>query len=71
MVDNEEKFIRLDHFLKFKGLVESGGQAKVLIQSGMVRVNGSVDTRRGAKLRLGDAVGFESSNLVVELSDLR
>lgn len=59
--------IRLDQFLKWKGLVESGGQAKLLIQAGEVLVNGEVDTRRGRKLRTGDVVELEGTRIEVEL----
>lgn len=48
--------IKLDQFLKFQGMVQTGGQAKLLIQSGEVRVNGAVETRRGRKLTKGDRV---------------
>ena len=48
--------ITLDALLKASGLSASGGAAKVLIASGGVRVNGEVETRRGRKLRAGDAV---------------
>ena len=54
----ETEFIRLDSLLKLAGCVESGGQAKWLIQQGEVRVNGEVCTQRGKKLRGGDAVQF-------------
>jgi len=48
--------IKLDQFLKFQGLAQTGGQAKLLIQAGEVRVNGAVETRRGRKLVKGDRV---------------
>lgn len=48
--------IKLDQFLKLMGVVQTGGQAKLLIQAGEVRVNGNVETRRGRKLVLGDRV---------------
>ena len=48
------EFIRLDAALKMGGAAETGGQAKVLIQSGEVKVNGEVCTQRGKKLRPGD-----------------
>jgi ribosome-associated protein len=48
--------ITLDALLKATGLSSSGGDAKQLIASGAVRVNGEVDTRRGRKLRVGDVV---------------
>jgi len=61
------EYIKLDQFLKLANMVESGGQAKVLIQGGQVKVNGVVETRRGRKLRQGDAVEFEGEVLVVEV----
>ncbi|WP_414503190.1 RNA-binding S4 domain-containing protein [Synechococcus sp. H70.1] len=51
-----DPYIKLDQFLKLTGVVATGGQAKQLIQAGQVRVNGEVETRRGRKLRPGDAV---------------
>jgi ribosome-associated protein len=51
--------IRLGQFLKFSGLLETGGDAKELIGDGLVEVNGEVDTRRGRQLHDGDVVTFE------------
>ena len=48
--------LRLDDFLKCRGLVGTGGEAKVRIQSGEVRVNGEVETRRRKQLAIGDQV---------------
>ena len=48
--------IRLDDFLKYCGVVGTGGQAKVLIQAGEVRLNGQVETRRRKQLTVGDVV---------------
>ena len=58
--------IRLDQFLKLAGVVGSGGQAKVLIQGGAVQVNGVLETRRGRKLKPGDAVECEGETLTVQ-----
>jgi ribosome-associated protein len=66
-VSEEDLTIRLDQFLKMAGVVESGGQAKVLIQSGEVTVNGEVDTRRKLKLRLGDVVEIDGHEMEVTL----
>ena len=49
-------FIQLQSFLKFKGIAETGGQAKEFIQDGIIRVNGEVCTARGKKIRNGDVV---------------
>ena len=53
------EFIRLDAALKMGGGVDTGGQAKVVIQSGLVTVNGELCTMRGKKLRPGDRFQFE------------
>jgi len=51
--------IRLGQFLKFSGLIDSGGDAKEAIIDGYVRVNGEVERRRGRQLHDGDLVAFE------------
>jgi ribosome-associated protein len=62
---NAESTIQLAQFLKLQGLVGSGGEAKILIQRGDVRVNGAIETRRGRRLRPGDQVELAGSLLVV------
>ncbi len=57
--------IRLDQFLKFTGLAETGGHAKLLIQAGEVAVNGQVETRRRRKLLAGDVVTVGGNELLV------
>ncbi|WP_180946917.1 S4 domain-containing protein YaaA [Peptostreptococcus faecalis] len=52
----ETEYIKLDQFLKIVDLVSSGGEAKIIIMSGEVKVNGEVATQRGKKLRQGDIV---------------
>ena len=59
-----EPTIRLDHFLQGCG-VETGGQAKQLIQSGNVLVNGEVEKRRRKKLKAGDEVDLAGDVFVV------
>jgi len=51
-----EETIRLGQLLKLAGIAESGGEARELVQDGVVRVNGKVETRRGRQLREGDVV---------------
>ncbi|MBD3940488.1 RNA-binding S4 domain-containing protein [Microbacterium sp. NEAU-LLC] len=51
--------IRLGQFLKFAGLLDSGGDVKEAIIDGYVTVNGDVDRRRGRQLQLGDIVAYE------------
>ena len=52
----DSDMIRLGQFLKLADLIDTGGEAKILITSGDVTVNGEVDTRRGRQLRPGDVV---------------
>ena len=56
------EFIQLDKSLKATGVTGTGGEAKVLIQDGQVRVDGEVETRRGRKIRAG---------MVVEIGEAR
>ncbi len=63
----DDNFIKLDSFLKWQGLLETGGQAKLAIQNGEVRVNGEVERRRGRKLIDGDKVTFKGKTFVVKL----
>ena len=49
-------FIKLDAFLKFANVAETGGMAKILVEEGEVSVNGEVCLQRGKKLRAGDVV---------------
>lgn len=51
--------IRLGQFVKFAGLLDSGGDVKEAIIDGYVLVNGEVDRRRGRQLQLGDVVSFD------------
>jgi ribosome-associated protein len=62
---NEPEPIRLDQFLKRRGVTGTGGQAKWLIQDGEVRVNGEVETRRRRKLHPGDVIDIGDLRLVV------
>ena len=50
--------IRLGQFLKYAGAVESGGEAKTVLEAGEVRVNGEIEPRRGAQLFPGDEVAL-------------
>lgn len=59
------EFIKLDSLLKLAGLVETGGEAKLLIQNGQVEVNGKVCTMRGKKLRAGDSVTLDGRTVAI------
>lgn len=64
----DRPMMRLDDVLKRCGLVGTGGQAKIWIQDGQVRVNGEVETRRRKQLFLGDIVETMGQRVVLDES---
>lgn len=62
----QDEFIKLGQALKAAGLVESGVEAKDVIQNGLVLVNGEIDTRRGRKLYPGDIASFDVNEIKIE-----
>lgn len=65
----KEEFIRLDSLMKLSDAVGTGGHAKIVIQNGEVKVNGSVCTMRGKKMRNGDYFEFEDIKVVLKNAD--
>ena len=61
----QDEFIKLGQALKAAGLVESGVEAKDVIQNGLVLVNGEIDTRRGRKLYPGDIASFDGNEIKI------
>lgn len=61
----DEEFIKLGQVLKAAGLTDTGTDAKYAVQDGLVKVNGSTETRRGKKLYDGDIVEFENEKLKI------
>ncbi|GIE24123.1 RNA-binding protein [Winogradskya humida] len=59
--------IRLGQFLKLADLIETGGEAKLVIADGDVKVNGEIDTRRGRQLHPGDVVAVNGNSAKVVL----
>ncbi len=57
LIDTET--INLDKFLKWAQITSSGGEAKLLISDGLVKVNGNVETHRSKKLMIGDIIEVE------------
>jgi ribosome-associated protein len=55
--------IRLGQLLKAAGLVDTGGEAKVVLGEGLVTVNGEVETRRGRQLHPGDVVALGDASV--------
>ena len=58
-----DEYIKLGQALKAAGFVESGVDAKLVIQDGLVKVNGQTETQRGKKLYDGDEVQFENQKI--------
>ena len=63
------EFIKLDSLLKLANVVGSGGEAKIIIQEGEVKVNGEVCTQRGKKIRPGDDVVLDGQHYTVAYED--
>ena len=63
------EFIKLQDLLKFANLVCTGGEAKIIIQEGEVKVNGEVCTQRGKKIRPGDDVMLDGRHYTVAYED--
>ena len=58
--------MKLDQFLKWNNIVSTGGEAKMLIKSGKVSVNGEIEIRRGRKLNTGDVVKFSNNEIIYQ-----
>ena len=61
----ESEFVELYKILKFEGLADSGGNAKQVIEEGLVSVNGEVETRKRKKIRAGDQIDFIDHHIEV------
>ena len=64
-VEIQDDFIKLGQLLKLANLVSSGVEAKVVIQDGLVKVNGEVETRRGKKIYPQDVVEYHGQEVTV------
>ena len=62
----KDEYIKLGQALKLAGLVDSGVDAKFVIQDGLVSVNGEIDTRRGKKLYPGDIFEYDGQEVLVK-----
>lgn len=64
-VNISTEFIKLDALLKFAGLCETGGEAKLCVEDGLVKVNGETCLQRGKKIRPGDVVVLDGEAVEV------
>ena len=61
------EYIKLEQVVKLAHLSESGGQAKFLIQEGLVKLNGDICLQRGKKVRKGDKIQVDKDNHTVDI----
>lgn len=61
----ETEFIKLEQIMKFASMVQTGGEAKMLINQELVLVNGEICTQRGKKIRPGDVIEFDGETYKV------
>ncbi len=61
-----DEFIKLGQALKLSGLADSGVDAKIAVQNGLVKLNGEICTQRGKKVVVGDIFEFQGHKVLVE-----
>jgi len=66
-VEVTEEPVELYKILKFEGMVPSGGEAKLVVSEGMVKVNGVVETRKRKKIMSGDTIEFSGEIVKIKL----
>ena len=66
-VEVTEEPVELYKILKFEGMVPSGGEAKLVVGEGLVKVNGKVETRKRKKIVSGDTIEFSGDKIKIKL----
>lgn len=61
----DQEYIELMKLLKFMGLTDTGGESKIRIDNGEVKINGEVDLRRRRKCRAGDKIEFDGKTIFI------
>lgn len=61
----DTEYIKLDQFMKYQGIVNTGGEAKNLILEGNIKVNENVELSRGKKLKPGDIIEFQGKKFKI------
>jgi ribosome-associated protein len=62
----DAEYIELIGLLKATGISETGGQAKQMVDDGLIKVNGNIENRKRAKLRTGDVVEVDGETIILE-----
>ena len=65
-IREEDEFIKLGQALKKAGLVGSGVEAKMVIQDGLVELNGQTEVQRRKKLYDGDLISYNGETVKIE-----
>lgn len=66
IINIRDDYIKLGQALKLAGLVDSGVDAKMDIQEGLVKVNGEVELQRGKKIYDGDVIEYEGQQIMIK-----
>ncbi len=66
IVKIRDEYIKLGQVLKLSGMADSGVEAKIMIQDGLVKVNGEIELRRGKKIRSGDMIEYKDNSIRIE-----
>ena len=66
IVKIRDEYIKLGQVLKLSGMADSGVEAKIMIQDGLVKVNGEIELRRGKKIRPGDMIEYKDNSIRIE-----
>lgn len=69
VIEITTEYIKLQDLLKFAAIASTGGEAKLMVQEGEVRLNGEVCTQRGRKIRPGDDVLARGQHYTVKYAD--
>ena len=64
-LNNGEDFITLINLLKIKQLAQTGGHAKLIVDQGLVHVNGEIETQKRKKLKSGDLIKIENKSIEI------
>lgn len=62
----DDEYIELNKLLKILGLSQTGGHAKLIIEEGLINVNGEIELRKRKKLRRGDIVILENNQITIQ-----
>ena len=65
-IEIQTEYIKLDALLKYACIAQTGGEAKIMVQNGEIKVNGEVCTMRGKKIKNGDIIETSTERIQVK-----